>query len=127
MLADKPVAATIAVKDLDAATKFYEGTLGLKRADAQLPDGTLFQTGSSYVFVYQSQYAGTNQATYVGWAVGDEFDSVVDDLRSRGVSFERYDLPDTTRDGDVHVMGDLKSVWFKDPDGNILNIGDQTF
>jgi hypothetical protein len=22
--------------------------------------------------------------------------------------------------GDVHVFGDLKNAWFKDPDGNIL-------
>jgi hypothetical protein len=48
-------------------------------------------------------------------------------LRDKGVTFERYDdLPDTTRDGDVHVTGELRSVWFKDPDGNILNVVNQT-
>ena len=26
------------------------------------------------------------------------------------------------RHGDVHVGGDLKVAWFKDPDGNILSI-----
>jgi hypothetical protein len=25
-----------------------------------------------------------------------------------------------TREGDVHVMGPMKSAWFKDPDGNII-------
>jgi hypothetical protein len=24
------------------------------------------------------------------------------------------------RQGDVHVSGDMKAAWFKDPDGNIL-------
>jgi hypothetical protein len=46
---------------------------------------------------------------------------VVEALRGKGVTFEHYDdLPGTTRDGDIHVMGDLKGAWFKDPDGNVL-------
>ena len=75
------------------------------------------------VLVYASEYAGTNQATAASWAVGDDLDAIVDDLRGKGVAFEHYDdLPETTREGDVHVMGDFKAVWFKDPDGNILNL-----
>jgi hypothetical protein len=35
-------------------------------------------------------------------------------------------LPDTTREGHVHVMGEFKAVWLKDPDGNILNLINQT-
>jgi hypothetical protein len=31
-------------------------------------------------------------------------------------------MPGITRDGDVHIAGDMKVAWFKDPDGNILNI-----
>jgi hypothetical protein len=31
-------------------------------------------------------------------------------------------MPDMTREGDVHVAGNMKVAWFKDPDGNILNI-----
>ena len=26
------------------------------------------------------------------------------------------------REGDVHVSGDIKVAWFKDPDGNILSV-----
>jgi catechol 2,3-dioxygenase-like lactoylglutathione lyase family enzyme len=33
MLQETNAMATIAVKDLEAAGRFYEGTLGLKRAD----------------------------------------------------------------------------------------------
>ena len=54
------------------------------------------------------------------------FDAIVEELRAKGVTFEHYDLPEMTREGDVHVMGDLRAVWFKDPDGNILNLIDQT-
>jgi hypothetical protein len=56
------------------------------------------------------------------WDVGDDVESVVRALTSKGVSFEHYDLPGTTRSGDVHMTGAIKTAWFKDPDGNILAI-----
>ena len=43
-------------------------------------------------------------------------------LKAKGVVFERYDLPGLEREGDVHVGHGLRVAWFKDPDGNILNI-----
>jgi catechol 2,3-dioxygenase-like lactoylglutathione lyase family enzyme len=128
MLGDKNVIATLAVGDIERARDFYESTLGLKQASG-FPEGpdvgaVVYQAGSSAVLVYQSEYAGTNQATAASWGVGDDFDAIVEDLRNKGVTFERYDdLPDTTRDGDIHTFGGMKSVWFKDPDGNILNVG----
>ena len=122
MLGAKDVAATLAVTDLERARKFYEETLGLQtlREDA---GAIIYKSGNSAVLVYPSQYAGTNHATGASWAVGDDFDAIVEDLKSKGVRFEHYDnLPETTREGDIHLMGDFKSAWFKDPDGNILNI-----
>ena len=68
-----------------------------------------------------TQYAGTNQATAVTWAV-DDVDGIVRDLKEKGVTFERYDMPHTTHEGDVHVFGKLRNAWAKDPDGNILSI-----
>jgi hypothetical protein len=49
-------------------------------------------------------------------------EGVVRALKAKGVTFEHYDMPDTKREGDIHVSGDMKAAWFKDPDGNILNI-----
>jgi catechol 2,3-dioxygenase-like lactoylglutathione lyase family enzyme len=126
MLGGKDAAATLAVSDLQRARAFYENTLGLTPIQ-EPPGSVLYRSGNSVVLVYPSEYAGTNQATGASWAVGDDFDAIVDDLRSKGVSFEHYDdLPETTREGDVHIMGDFKGVWFKDPDGNILNLINQT-
>jgi catechol 2,3-dioxygenase-like lactoylglutathione lyase family enzyme len=124
MLGDKDAVVTLAVKDLDVARQFYEEVLGLRPAgDEDIPGVLLYRSGSSQVLVYASEFAGTNQATAASWAVGDDFDRVVGELRERGVTFERYDLPETTLEGDVHVMGEMRAVWFKDPDGNILNVG----
>ena len=116
MLGGKDAAATLAVGDLDRARDFYENTLGLIPADVT-PGSVTYRSGNTVVLVYPSTYAGTNKATAASWAVGDDFDSIVEGLRSKGVQFEHYDgLPDTTREGDVHVMGDLKGAWLKDPD-----------
>jgi catechol 2,3-dioxygenase-like lactoylglutathione lyase family enzyme len=119
MLAENDAVATVAVKDLDAARRFYEGPLGLKRTGDDNPEFSAYQTGSSSLLVYRSQYAGTNRATSVTWMVGDKVEAIVRALQAKGVAFEKYDLPETTRTGDVHATGDQKAAWFKDPDGNI--------
>jgi catechol 2,3-dioxygenase-like lactoylglutathione lyase family enzyme len=125
LLAGKDAAATLAVSDLQRARDFYENTLGLE-AVQEPPGAILYRSGNSVVLVYPSEYAGTNKATAASWAVGDDFDSIVQALKDNGVTFEHYDLPETTREGDVHLMGDFKAVWFKDPDGNILNLINQS-
>ena len=124
MLGAKDAMATLAVTDIDAARDFYENTLGLTPVQ-EMEDGILFGAGNTVVLVYASQYAGTNQATAATWAVGSDFDAIVEALRQKGVTFEQYDeLPGTTRDGDIHTFDGMRAVWFKDPDGNILNVGD---
>jgi hypothetical protein len=80
-----------------------------------------FKSGDTIVNVYRSSFAGTNKATAVTWAV-DDVDNVVRGLKAKGVTFEHYDLPDTRREGDVHVSGHIRVAWFKDPDGNILSV-----
>ena len=122
MLSDKDVTATIAVKDLNVAKRFYEGTLGLQVAEDIQPGGLVYKSGRSHLLVYVSDYAGTNKATAATWVVGDGLDKIVQALKSKGVVFEHYDLPDTTRQGDVHLSGDLRIAWLTDPDGNILSL-----
>ena len=122
MLGDKNAAANIAVKNLATARKFYAYTLGLTAVDAEGQELIVFRSGNSTINVYQSRYAGTNQTTALTWVVGDGVEDVVRTLKNKGVKFEHYDMPDMTRDGDIHLAGDMKVAWFKDPDGNILNI-----
>lgn len=126
MLKDKTAVACLAVKDLAAAQKFYEVTLGLKKEKGDDQMGYLYRSGDSHIFVYQSQYAGTNKATAVTFEAGDGLQSIIDDLKSKGVVFEHYqDMPGVTVEGDVHTWGEIRSAWFKDPDGNILNLVNQ--
>jgi catechol 2,3-dioxygenase-like lactoylglutathione lyase family enzyme len=119
MLAGRDVMATVAVRDLSAAKRFYEGSLGLKLTDSQESEAVTYQAGSSRLLVYRSQYAGSNRATAATWVVGSDVDKITKTLRAKGVAFEHYDMPGMTLHGDVHVAGDFKVAWFKDPDGNI--------
>ena len=75
------------------------------------------------IFVYlQPDNAGRSSATLAGWTV-DELDQIIDELTSRGASFEHYDQPGiTTDDWGVFDGGDFRAVWIKDPDGNTLAI-----
>ena len=119
MLGDNDAIATIPVKDIDVARRFYQEKLGLMAGASREPGVLTCKSGSSSVLVYESEYAGTNEATAATWAV-DDVDSTVKALKEKGVTFEHYDFPNMSRKGDVHVSGETKAAWFKDPDGNIL-------
>lgn len=123
MLKDKTSTAILAVSDLDRARSFYGGTLGLDLTDDGMEGVLVFRTGATHLVVYRSDAAGTNRANAVVWDCGEEIDAIVEDLKAKGVVFEHY--PETDgfrREGDIHVAGSMKMVWFRDPDGNILHL-----
>ncbi len=123
MLGDANAIATIAVKDLSAAKDFYENKLGLKvDKEERAGQGVIYKSGNSRLLVYTSSFAGTNQATTASWEVQD-VEGLVKDLEGKGIKFEQYDgMPGVKREGNIHIMDDIKAAWFKDPDGNILNV-----
>ena len=119
MLGDYDAMATIAVRDLTAAKKFYEGKLGFKAVHTEGEEAVSYKSGKSQLLVYRSQYADTNKATAATWMVED-VEALVKELKAKGIAFEHYDMPGMTVKGDVHVAGNRKNAWFKDPDGNII-------
>lgn len=123
LLKDKPSSAIVAVSDLGRAREFYAETLGLEPEGGPEHDVLTFRTGDTQLFVYKSEFAGTNKANAAVWNAGDDFDAIAGQLKEQGVKFEEY--PDMGMDisGGVHRSGDWRGVWFKDPDGNVLHIG----
>jgi catechol 2,3-dioxygenase-like lactoylglutathione lyase family enzyme len=121
-LSDKPSSAIVAVSDIGRARQFYAETLGLE-PEAEFDEMLRFRTGDTRLVVYKSEFAGTNKANAVTWSTGEDFDAIVDQLREQGVRFEEYPELGMAIANGVHRSGDFKAVWFKDPDGNILNIG----
>jgi catechol 2,3-dioxygenase-like lactoylglutathione lyase family enzyme len=133
MLANAPIAAIIPCVDLNRASRFYGETLGLPEMEVPIPEdadgqpiGVAYQCGGgTMLFVYTRAEPTKADHTAAGWMVAD-FDAVVDDLMSRGITFETYpDMPDTEWDARgvaSNSNSDERSAWFKDPEGNILAI-----
>ena len=69
------------------------------------------------------EHAGKSTATLAGWGVND-VERVVEELASRGVTFERYDEGPIITDerGVATFEGGAKVAYFRDPDGNTLSI-----
>ena len=120
MLGKADATPMVAVKDLDRARKFYEETLGLSEVD-DFGEGFMLKSGDTKLSVYRSEFAGTNKATALTFDVAD-IDSEVRELKDKGVAFEHYDMEGLTRDGDIYAAEGMKTAWFKDPDGNILSL-----
>jgi hypothetical protein len=49
----------------------------------ELPDFVIYSAANSRLVVYRSDFAGTNKATGATWVVGDELESIVQDLSHR--------------------------------------------
>ena len=123
-LSEYKVAAALAVSDLDRAREFYEGKLGLS-VSIDSGNNVQYQCGEgSVMHVYLSpEHAGKSTATLAGWGV-DDVERVLEELTSRGVSFDRYDEGPIITDerGIATFEGGAKVAYFRDPDGNTLSI-----
>lgn len=123
MLSDHPATPVLAVTDLERAKAYYEDTLGFVPDANPGPEGVVYTAGGVRFLVYQSSYAGTNRATAIGFQIPpDAFDAEVADLRARGVTFETYDMPEVVFQDGVATYEGMRTAWFEDPFGNILNI-----
>jgi catechol 2,3-dioxygenase-like lactoylglutathione lyase family enzyme len=122
MLNQVNVQPMLPVKDIKKAGRFYHDVLGLEEVGSEGEEAVVYKTGDTTLVVYRSKFAGTNRGTAALWEVSD-VEETVEELKGRGVRFEHYDdLPQVTREGDIHHAGDIEVAWFKDPDGNILSI-----
>ena len=118
------VGAGLAVSDMDRARAFYEGKLGLA-VSIDSDDNVQYRCGEgTLMHVYLSpRHAGKSTATLAGWLV-DDVEGVVDELTTKGVTFERYDEGPIITDekGIATFEGGAKVAYFRDPDGNTLSI-----
>jgi catechol 2,3-dioxygenase-like lactoylglutathione lyase family enzyme len=129
MLNAQPEAA-IPVSDVDRAVTFYTDKVGLEVLDRfdvpdVPPDNPMVRldAGKGTVLVYKSVGAGQSRHTLVGFVV-DDIESTVAEMRGRGVTFEEYDMGEIKTENGIARMGRTAGAWFKDPDGNIIGIGE---
>jgi predicted enzyme related to lactoylglutathione lyase len=120
MLKDSDTFSSFSVDDIPAAKEFYEKTLGLDVTD---DNGMLFlklRGGGSVVVYPKGEAHEPANFTVLSFQVQD-IEATVDELKSRGISFQRYDGFDQdergiARDG----MGAI--AWFTDPARNVFAV-----
>jgi len=118
MLQDAPMYSYIPAKDVARAREFYERRIGLKPKQ-EIAGGIVYEFGKGTAcFLYPTPNAGTSQASQAFWDVKD-VEREVEELKARGVVFERYDMPGADENGIV-TAGGAKAAWFKDSEGNIM-------
>ena len=121
MLQKSPIYAYIPAKDVARARKFYEDKLGFKVKE-EVEGGVVYEFGrGTACFLYQTPNAGTSKASQAFWQV-DDIEREVTELKSRGVKFEEYDMPNMKRRNSIYTGGGAKAAWFKDSEGNILAV-----
>jgi predicted enzyme related to lactoylglutathione lyase len=119
MLQKSPLYSYIPAKDVARARAFYEGKLRL-RPDSEQDGGVTYKfANGTACFLYPTPNAGTSKASQAFWQVED-VDREIEELKSRGVVFENYDMPGQRSPSGAITAGGAKAAWFKDTEGNIL-------
>jgi len=133
MLRDAHAFSGFSVDDLDAAERFYSGTLGLDVE--RTPMGLWLRLGdvgggtrapgtpATDVFVYPKGEAHRPATFTVLNLAVDDLEGVVAWLRGRGVTFARYDGIEADADGIAHGGAHGPDIaWFTDPAGNVVAV-----
>ena len=120
------IAATLPASDLERAKDWYRRVLQIEPVETTDEGSYWFELEGTRFLVYESQFAGTNQATAAAIGV-DDVEAAVAEFRSRGAAIEEYDFGEDFRtvNGILTTPAGTKLAWIKDSEGNILGIGTQ--
>jgi catechol 2,3-dioxygenase-like lactoylglutathione lyase family enzyme len=115
------IVAFVPTLDPTKARSFYEGVLGLHLV-SQDSFAMVFEANGTMLRVTCVQNFQPQPFTILGWDVVDLDDSV-SRLSERGVKFENYGFPGQDQRGIWESPSGARIAWFKDPDGNVLSLG----
>jgi len=111
----------LTVKDVAASCRFYERVLGLRRVDF---DGRVaLHLGSQKINLHRAGHEFEPKARRPAPGSGDfcliaatPLDAVIAHLKACGVAIEHGPVPKTG------ARGPMRSVYFRDPDGNLVEV-----
>ena len=81
----------------------------------------MYQCKDSWFLLFPSAGVSTGQFIQAGWST-DHIEGEVAELKSRGVVFEEYDLPNFKTVNSIATTGPSRAAWFRDSEGNLLGI-----
>lgn len=128
MFIDNKAFSSFSVDDIDKAKEFYQDTLELNAQKIEMGEGysmvELDVTGGSKVMIYPKPNHTPATFTVLNFLV-DDLEKTVDELTTKGVKFEQYDMGDFKTDAKGIVRGNGRGpdiAWFTDPAGNIISV-----
>ena len=119
MLKDSKAYSGFSVNDIPAAKAFYGDTLGVEVTGDEML--TLKLGSGARVLVYPTPNHEPATFTGLNFPVAD-VEAAVDELTSRGITFEQYGGEIATDEKGIMRHGGPYIAWFKDPAGNILAV-----
>lgn len=121
MLSDARVGASLPCQDFERAKSWYKEKLGFSPTE-ETPEGAYFNCGEgTQFFLFPSTGKASGDHTQVAFDVAD-VEAEVAELKKTGVTFEEYDFPGFKTESGIATMGDGRGAWFKDSEGNLLAI-----
>jgi hypothetical protein len=118
--------AVLAASDISRAKAWWHDVLGRDPVyeDAE-GEALFFNIGGTGVMVYRSDFAGTAKNTTLN-LLTEDLDRDMTALRTHGVMFHDYDMPGLKTVDGVAQIGEERSAWFSDSEGNIIAIAEAT-
>lgn len=121
MLASCDMVGFVLTKDYDQARAFYEGKLGFEFVSLD-QFALVMKAGQSKIRISKVPTFTPLQSTVLGWEVRDIV-AMAKWLAAQGVELEKYPFVQDKELGIWSAPGGAKVAWFKDPDGNVLGMG----
>lgn len=127
-LSNAHTVAKLPAQDLERARAFYREKLGLEPVEERV-GGLRYVCGETEFHLLSSAGAPSGESTQTAFEVED-LEATLADLRARGVTFERYDMPGFEMHGDTIAAtdnypskgtGEL-GTYFYDSKGNLIGI-----
>ena len=117
--------ASFSSNDIAKAKQFYTETLGLEASvDDNMGSLNITLGNGMKIFIYPKDNHQPATYTVLNFFV-ENIEESVDELVSRGITFEKYDGFDQNDKGIAKSPDPSKGpsiAWFKDPAGNILSL-----
>jgi catechol 2,3-dioxygenase-like lactoylglutathione lyase family enzyme len=122
LVAQNRISAVVSSTDLERSREFYEQKVGLELSADTVPNHLLFEGGDgTTLLVYGRPSPNLADHTQVRlWSADVAAD--VTELVGRGVEFEVVEFGDFKMVDHVLTTPVGKSAWFKDPDGNTIQL-----
>ncbi|HTU51853.1 MAG TPA: glyoxalase superfamily protein [Acidobacteriaceae bacterium] len=113
----------VTIVDVERAKSFYRDILGLRLISEEPPFALVFDANGIMIRLGMGKHLPPASGTVLGWQVPDIV-SVVRNLESAGVQFERYEFLKQDDAGIWTSPTGARVAWFKDPDGNVLSVSE---